>query len=177
MPYCRKWAWHWPVYIFYVCLWFKWPYQYIQSDKTFQKHCGDDSVSSSSFESWLLHLLSSSHIWEASKASQNIPHYHSCSVKALSIESVWKSMMKSGRFLFLMRPGYKHDLSVVVWPHLFAESCIILGIWGWLQWKHKRVIKANDICIQSSATGPASHETMFHFLYCPLNTCIFLKIF
>lgn len=74
------------------------------------------------------HLLSSPHIWKASKASPNIPHYHHCSVKAYPLNLREKSMMERGVFLFLMRTGYKHDLSVVVWPHLFAESCIIFGI-------------------------------------------------
>lgn len=86
----RKWTQNWPVYIFYVCLQCKLPYQYIQSNKTFQKHCGNNSVSSS-FKVDFYHIFSSSHIWTASKASQNIPHYHHRRVRAcpLSPCEIW----------------------------------------------------------------------------------------
>lgn len=93
IPVCRKWAWHLPVYIFYVCLPFKLPYQHIQSNRTFQKRCGNNPVSR--FESRLYHIFSSSHIWKASKASQDMPHYHR-QYESLFVASVWDLMMKKG---------------------------------------------------------------------------------
>lgn len=131
MPHDRKWAWHWPVYIFYVWCSLSGLISIYNQTRLFKSIVGT-ILSPPPLKANSYHLLSSPHIWKASKASPNTPHYHDCSVKAYPLNLREKSMMERGVFLFLMRTGYKHDLSVVVWPHLFAESCIIFGIWGWL---------------------------------------------
>lgn len=107
MPHDRKWAWHWPVYIFYVCLWLKWPYQYIQSDKAFQKALWERFCLLLPWKPALI-ISPAPTFGKLQKPVRTYP-ITTTAVWKLIIESAWKSMMKRGGFLFLMRPGYKHE--------------------------------------------------------------------
>lgn len=71
IPHYRKWAWHLPVYIFYVCLQFKLLISLYNRTGLFKSLVGT-ILSPPPLKAGFSHIFSSSHVWKALRASQDI---------------------------------------------------------------------------------------------------------